>query len=698
MRPDLQSTRGFILIPVAVAIAIIGVLAFYSANQSAMNVNSTNREVEATRAELVAQAGLQHGLRQAAHQGCGPYSDLTSVNFGADQYGTSLTNDLGPTNFYTVPTDQDNWIRSDRLMNNYGSDNTLQVRFENGNIERPMFRYDLSAIPANSPVISARAFFYVSSSFPEGPVDIHRISADWAEDTATYGNMGDEIDALVINSIPAQPSANIWVEVNLTSQVQAWVNGQPNFGITLNSTIEGTRGDFASQESSNASYIEVVTGTAPSPNAVLKSVGTLANGLKRTILRTDVTLQQNPLSLVHLQPDASAGQDAEIWDQSPNNNYGNADETWVSSANNDKTRTLLRFNMGQVPYGAKILGATLSLERRSGQGANLPVAAHRITNPWIEDEVTWNRRENGVNWNSSGADFENSAVSTTLIGSANIRYEWEIDSLVQGWVDGTFPNYGVILVPAVAGMTGERFHTSDHTDSTHWPSLSITYTCECGTVCMGPQTKASSGRIIMIGNWGGPTPNPVDLGKETLIESWGYEVDHVDDDYIWTVNFNDYDLIYVSETVRAGDVSGQIEWRSIGIVNEEGDLHDNIGFSAAEAYDIGSTVEIVDNSHFITAPFANGYLSIYNGDMELLYGGGALGSGMQALANVGGIASLMVLNTGAIGLNGAAAGKRVALPVGRYGDSGFDWKHLNANGHLLIQRSIEWAMGGGSFS
>ena len=103
----LKYQSGLIMIPVAVAIAIIGVLAYFSANQSAMNVNSTNSELEATRVELVAQAGLQHGLRQAAHQGCGPYSDLTNVDFSGDKYGTSLTNDLGTTKLYSVQTDQD---------------------------------------------------------------------------------------------------------------------------------------------------------------------------------------------------------------------------------------------------------------------------------------------------------------------------------------------------------------------------------------------------------------------------------------------------------------------------------------------------------------------------------------------------------------------------------------------------------------
>ena len=47
--------------------------------------------------------------------------------------------------------------------------------------------------------------------------------------------MGDKFDSAVLNTIPAQPAAgDVWVEVNLTAQVQAWVNGgEANYGIML---------------------------------------------------------------------------------------------------------------------------------------------------------------------------------------------------------------------------------------------------------------------------------------------------------------------------------------------------------------------------------------------------------------------------------------------------------------------------------
>ena len=308
---------GYLLLPVAVAIALIGVIAFLISRQSAIEVNLTAGELNTARAEYVAQAGLEHALRQHAQQRCGPYSDLTNYPFGSDEYDTKLSHDLGGTANYSALTDQDTWIRSDNPTENKASDTKLHIRFESGTIERPMYRYDLSSIPAKATILSARAWFYVVVEHPEGPVDIHRITADWAETDATWDSMGTSLDDAVLARSPAQPNPGIWVSITLTGQVQAWVNGAPNYGITLNSTSEGTNGEYGSRESATESYIEVIVGTPPTSPAKLESTSKIDGGGAATITRS-VTLVQQP-GFTQLRPDAAAGEDAEIWDQAPNN-------------------------------------------------------------------------------------------------------------------------------------------------------------------------------------------------------------------------------------------------------------------------------------------------------------------------------------------------------------------------------------------
>ena len=492
----------------------------------------------------------------------------------------------------------------------------------------------------------------------------------------------------VLASIPAQPVPGVWVSVNLTSQVQAWVNGEPNYGIMLNGALEGINSEYASRESANAPYLEVVVGVPPTSPAILKSTATLQNGVNRIISRNDVVLYQHPPGMLQLQPDAVAGEDAEIWDQAPNNNYGSAAETWVSSAASDTTRSLLRFNMGAIPAGARILRADLSLERQSGSGADQPVSAHRIVNPWSEDSVTWNEREAGTNWDTAGADFDNAAVATTPVGPANQRYAWNILPLVQGWVDGKYQNYGVALVAAIAGMSGERFYTSDDADPSRWPSLSITYACACGVACVAPQ---GSGNLLMV-VINPTTLVPSDAAKKALFESWGYTVSVISESanqatYDAAIAVND--VVFISETVNSNQVGIKLADAPIGVVSQDGDYNPDLGISSSSSWSVDSAIDVTSTDHYITRPFAIGALEIYVNGMEQLTVNGSESADLLTLAESSGTGSLVVLDTGdALDGGGAAAGRRVMLPLGREGS--FVWDQLNSNGRLIVQRALSW--------
>jgi hypothetical protein len=681
---------GYILMPVIVVITLVAAIALLMNTESALESNTAGSELEAQQAQYVAEAGMSHALWRAQQQGCGPYSDLIGQALGDDKYTTKLTTDLGSISGYSTLVDQDSWIRSNNPSDNNAADTSLHVSSVGGNIERSLLRYDFASIPSKATILSATAWFYVDREHPEGSVDIHRITADWTETDATWDSMGDKHDSTVLATIPAQPANDVWVSVNLTAQVQAWVNGEPNYGITLNTISVGVDAEYASRESANAPYLEILVGVPPTSPATLKSVGTLANGNTRALINDDVTLVQQP-GFVQLQPDAVDGKDAEIWDQAPNNNYGNADETWVSSATSDTTRSLLQFNMGAVPAGSRILQATLSLERQSGSGADQPVSAHLIRNPWSEDSVTWNERETGADWDTAGADFDNPAVATTPIGPGNQRYAWNITPLVQGWVDGSYPNYGVALVAAIPGITGERFYTSDHADPSRWPSLSITYACACGEVCVAPQ---GSGNLLMV------VINPTTLVAEDqqakdLFESWGYTVSVISESanqssYDAAVAVND--VVFISETVNSNSVGTKLQNAPVGVVSQDGDYNSDLGLATGSTPKVGTDIDITSTDHYITRVFPVGPLPIYAAGMEQLVTTGAFTADQQTLAEIGGDASLVVLDKGAaMEGGGSAKGRRVILPLGtRYR---FNWDYLNANGRLLVQRALEWGIG-----
>jgi hypothetical protein len=493
----------------------------------------------------------------------------------------------------------------------------------------------------------------------------------------------------------------VWVQVNLTAQVQAWVNGESNYGIMLMPTAEGTHGKLASREAtaSQQPRLDVIVGTGPATPMTITATGTLtgnptpADDITRTLTRTNVPAWQTASSFV-LQPDAAAGEDAYIWEFAKTTNYGNDDETWVATGNKNTSLSLFKFNLSGLPAGINILNASLSLHHRDGNDPDVPVSAHRITNDWEESSVSWNNRKTGIAWNTPGGDYDSTIVSTTNVGPlSNTRYEWDITSLVQGWFNGTYSNQGIVLRTVAAGIFGERLDTSDHADQTRRPRLSISYSCECGNPCLAPQ---GAGNILMVVSdefW----MTPGEQRKKALFESWGYTVNLISQ---WDVSWNfdtlavNNDVVYVSEGIdhTTWGIAPKLVATTLGVVNEEGMLNDALGISNNAGITVGSTLNVTDTSHYITAPFPAGPLEIYNADMEqqAIFNGPA--PDLQTLADVAGSDSLVVLESGATLKGGAiAAGRRVMLPLGR--EANFNLDYLNNNGRLIVQRALQWGTG-----
>ncbi|MCF8245313.1 MAG: DNRLRE domain-containing protein, partial [Saprospiraceae bacterium] len=165
----------------------------------------------------------------------------------------------------------DNDIWAGNTSANYGN---CDIIYLDGNyVNRSLLKFDLSGIPGNATINSATLSLVKNGgSNTSADVNVHRITADWAEGTRScsgssgvsnynrrlsginWGTAGGDYNSTV-EAVTAVGGDNTysWSVVNL---VQDWVNGtNANFGMLLKYASEGSSNQktFGSRENSTAS-------------------------------------------------------------------------------------------------------------------------------------------------------------------------------------------------------------------------------------------------------------------------------------------------------------------------------------------------------------------------------------------------------------------------------------------------------------
>lgn len=150
-----------------------------------------------------------------------------------------------------------------------------------------------------------------------------------------------------------------------------------------------------------------------------------------------------------------------------NVNFGSADPLIIrTDDDNFDTRVLIRFNFAGIPSNARVLQATFYLYQVTPRSGAV-IALHRITDPWSESAVTWENRP----------DFAPIPVSVMeLAPSGNcLRSLYMPDWLIQGWINGSIPNYGMSLNGYF--IYGEsKFASRENPNPYIRPQLRIVYT------------------------------------------------------------------------------------------------------------------------------------------------------------------------------------------------------------------------------
>ena len=188
----------------------------------------------------------------------------------------------------------------------------------------------------------------------------------------------------------------------------------------------------------------------------------------------------------------------------------------VGQGSNTK-RALVGFDLDNaVPPGSQVTSASLNLYL-SGRTNTTPVSAslHQVTQGW-DASVSWNKRDGVMAWSSPGGTYLTSPQDTRSVTALG-WHSWSLPDLVQGWLDGSITNRGVILKATDEALTTNmlQFRSGDSADPALYPYLEVTYQAPDGGV-EGTVVEHATGSPIS-----GATVSLPDLGVSTTSDQQG---------------------------------------------------------------------------------------------------------------------------------------------------------------------------------
>ena len=177
--------------------------------------------------------------------------------------------------------------------------------------------------------------------------------------------------------------------------------------------------------------------------------------------------------IIALQP-GGEGKDSCVGEARPFTftNFGSIEalRTGWSNTKNSMFRAYLQFDLDLVPEGVIVTNGNLKLYQYDSSGSgSFTVGLYEVTDYWNEFGITWNHQP----------DSSSVAETSCNITIGSIGWEsWDIDNLVQGWLDGSIINYGMLLKPSNETIisVGAVFSSFDYYfDSSKHPILEINY-------------------------------------------------------------------------------------------------------------------------------------------------------------------------------------------------------------------------------
>ncbi len=156
------------------------------------------------------------------------------------------------------------------------------------------------------------------------------------------------------------------------------------------------------------------------------------------------------------QTAVTSTRDATVNQATPATNNGAATTVSTNTAQNANQRSVVRFDLSTTGLSSNtaLKTSTLNLVPTTPLFLSRSQEVHRITGAidWTEAGVTWNTRDGVLAWTNPGGDFDATATDTQASGTSagtaisfNVLSDSSSANIPQGWINGTIPNYGLLV-------------------------------------------------------------------------------------------------------------------------------------------------------------------------------------------------------------------------------------------------------------
>lgn len=326
------------------------------------------------------------------------------------------------------------------------------TRSGNPTVKRSYIEFDLSAIPANAIVQTAKLkLFYdplTNESFTTHSgvteFEIRRVTSSWLENTISWGS---------------QPSVSNLNKVD----VPAHTSGTQNYSIEVGNLVNDML-----QNSNHGFQLRMKNETNPQRGLLFAS-SDHSNSNLHPELEITYTLPNMSRAFV--------AKDAPIWSHAPTNNYGsnpNLVAYTYQSGNIRLKRIFIEFDLTSIPSGAKLDSAFMNLyfatAPNEGFGHHVggtDLEINRVIMPW---------QDSTINWSNQPSVAPIPTLNVPQHQSQTQDYRINVTNLVAAMRQYGNNGFRIKMQNEQVAFRGVLFASAEHANSNLHPNLEVYWT------------------------------------------------------------------------------------------------------------------------------------------------------------------------------------------------------------------------------